>query len=56
MKTAKFFSFCRAFSEPSFDAKNLQKRPRFSDTVHSIELDLFLQILETLCGVYFFLF
>ncbi len=47
--------FC-VFLKILFFTKKVQNRPRFSALVHPIELKFFLQILETLWGVYFFLF
>jgi hypothetical protein len=47
--------FC-GFLKTIFWPKKVQNRPRFSAPVHPIELKIFLQILETIWGVYFFLF
>ena len=45
--------FC-VFLKTIFCTKKLQNRPRFSAPVHPIELKIFLQILETIWGEYFF--
>ena len=48
--------FFRAFLKINFLGKKLVFRPRFSDMVREIELKLFLHILVTIWGGYFFLF